>query len=101
MTSIQRLFPRTAEESTFPLCRKKREELLAADAGEEREGVGVGAVGLSSTCSWRDAGKFTKDTASLLNWNPGMDFRECTGLLGRYSHNQEGKACTQSRNYSL
>lgn len=35
---------------------------------------------------------FVKDKTSPLNWNPGMDSRECSGLLGQYSHSQVCKA---------
>lgn len=44
---------------------------------------------------------FAKDTASPLNWNPGMDARECPGLLGQYSHSPKGKADTRDKDYSL
>lgn len=67
------------------------------EGGSRSRGCGVEQHMQLARC-WE---QFTKDTTSPLNWNPGMDSRECTGLLGQYSHNQEGKACTQSRNYSL
>lgn len=45
--------------------------------------------------------QFSKDTAFPLNWNPGMDSRECPGLLGQYSQSQESKAGTRAKNCSL
>lgn len=89
------------QRSLWPPWVGEKEELQATNSwrGGESGSQGCGGEQCTQLVSYWEL--LVKDTASPLDWNPGMDSQEWPGLLGQDSHRQEGKAGTQGRNYSL
>lgn len=101
---VQCLLSRSVQGSVCPMCNREREELQATQTQQRGGGEsGVRSVGVSTTCScvsqlpgcWE---LLAKDTASLFNWNLGMD-SSLTWFLG--SIQPARKSGTQDRNHKI